>query len=98
MFEGWTLFVGCFVGFILLGLMIYLLGNRSFRPDGKKDETYTCGENLQKKSVTSDNFYQAIIDSFGLNKLRDIHTGKLSDYVIWMIVGVVIIVMMVLVI
>ncbi|MBN2042214.1 MAG: hypothetical protein JW754_00245 [Candidatus Aenigmarchaeota archaeon] len=98
MFENWTLFIGSFMGFILLGFLIYLIGNRSFRPEGKKGETYTCGEPFQKVSVTSDNFYQAIIESMGLNRLRDVHTGNLSDYVIWMVVGIVMIVIMVLVI
>ena len=98
MFKNWTLFIGSFVGFILIGFLIYLIGNRSFRPEGKKDETYTCGEPFQKVSVTSDNFYQAIIKGMELNKLRDVHTGKLSDYVLWLVVGIVIIIMMVLVI
>ncbi len=98
MFEEWSLFIGFFFVFLFLGLVIYLFGNRSFRSEEGKEDTYTCGEPFKKISVRSDNFYQAIIENTGLRRLREFHTGRVSDYLLWMVVGMAIILVMILVI
>lgn len=88
MFEYWSLFILTFAGFIGLGLLIYFLGSRKSRPEEKKYETYTCGEPFQKVSIGTENFYDAIIKNLGIPSLQNLHSGKLSDYLLWLVVGI----------
>jgi hypothetical protein len=94
-FEYWSLFVLTFAGFIGLGFIIYLLGNRKVRFEEKKQDTYTCGEPFPKVSISPDNFYVAIKRSLGIRNIREIHSGKLSDYLLWFMIGLVVILLMV---
>lgn len=96
MFEYWTLFILAFTGFIFLGFFIYLLGNRKLRVEEMKFETYTCGEPFPRVSMSAENFYHAIKKALGLDNLRIYHSGKLSDYLIWIVVGTVIVVILML--
>lgn len=96
MFEYWSLFVLTFFCFIGLGFLIYFMGNRKSRVEERKYETYTCGEPFPKVHVSSENFYAAIKKSLGIGDLRNIHSGKLSDYLLWFLIGMVILMLMVL--
>jgi hypothetical protein len=94
MFEQWPLFVSAFVGFIFLGFLIYLLGNRKTREEGMKRETYTCGEPFPKVDMGVENFYHAIKKALGIKDLRTYHSGKLSDYLLWIVIGAVMIILL----
>ncbi|NIO22531.1 MAG: hypothetical protein GTN38_00705 [Candidatus Aenigmarchaeota archaeon] len=94
MFEQWSLFVLAFMGFVFLGFLIYLLGNRKSVKEEMKFETYTCGEPFPKVSVSTENFYHAIKRALGVKDLRSYHSGKLSDYLMWIVIGTVIVVLL----
>lgn len=96
MFEQWSFFILIFLGFMGLGFLIYFLGNRESRFEDRKFETYTCGEPFPKVSIAPQNFYIAIKKSLGIRELRDLHSGKLSDYLLWFLIGLTIILLMVL--
>lgn len=92
MFEVWSFFILIFAAFIGLGLIIYLLGNRKTRFEEGKYDTYTCGEPFPKVSIGSQNFYDSVKRNLGLRDLRDLHSGKLSDYLLWFLAGMVVVV------
>jgi hypothetical protein len=94
MFEYWSFFTMAFIGFIFLGFLIYLLGNRKSRVEEMKFETYTCGEPFPKVSMSAENFYHAIKKALGIKDLRIYHSGKLSDYLIWIVAGTVILILL----
>ena len=96
MFEYWSLFSSAFAGFVVLGFLIYLMGNRRTRSEERKYETYTCGEPFEKVRINPDNFYTAIKKGLGIRDIREIHSGRLSDYLLWLFVGIVLMVVMVL--
>jgi hypothetical protein len=95
-FEYWMYFTSAFFGFVLLGFLIYLLGNRKSKAGGMKNETYTCGEPFPKVRVYPENFYRAISKNLALGGLRKIHSGKLSDYLLWFVAGLAVILLAVL--
>jgi flagellar basal body-associated protein FliL len=95
MFEYWSWFILAFLGFICLGYLIYYFGNKSKKPEGKKSETYTCGEPFPKVSVKPENFYQAIRKGLAFERLRNIQSGKLSDYLLWIIIGIVVVLLLI---
>ena len=89
MFEYWSVFILAFLGFIGLGLLIYLLGNRKKRAEERKGDTYTCGEPFPETGVPSDGFYEAIVKNLRVDDIRRLHSGRLSDYLLWLMVGIV---------
>jgi hypothetical protein len=95
MFEYWSGFMLAFAGFFLLGLFIYLLGSRKTRFEERKGDTYTCGEPFPVSDVGADNFYEAIKKNLHINAIRKIHSGRTSDYLLWMVVGMVAVLIMV---
>lgn len=96
MFEYWHVFGMAFIGFSGIGLAIYLMGNRKTRFERMKSETYTCGEPFPKVSISPDNFYVAVKKGLGIRDLREIHSGKLSDYLVWFMLGLSAVIIMVL--
>ncbi len=98
MFEYWPLFAGGFFGFILLGYLIYSMGSRSYRKEKGKEDVYTCGEPFDKVEIRSENFYQAITDNMNFRMIQEIHTGKLSDYILWILIGIASFVLLILVV
>ncbi|MEE9323490.1 MAG: hypothetical protein V3U72_03000 [Candidatus Aenigmarchaeota archaeon] len=96
MFEYWSFFILTFVGFIGLGFLIYFLGNRKSRFEEMKFETYTCGEPFPKVRVSPENFYAAIKKGLGIRDMQRAHSGKLSDYLLWFLIGMVVVMLMVL--
>ena len=95
MFEQWFWVTGPLAIFTVLGLLIYVAGRRPKKSEPGKEETYTCGEDMPDIRVQADNFYQVIRKSFRLGKLRHIHSGDLSDYVLWVVVGLTLILVLV---
>lgn len=88
MFEYWSWFLIPFLLFIFTGYLIYLIGRRApKKPEPRKENPYTCGEPVPASSVRSDNFYQDIIKIFRLEKIREAHSGNVSDYLLWILVG-----------
>jgi hypothetical protein len=95
MFEYWSVFILAFLGFIGLGLLIYLLGNRKTRAEDRKGDTYTCGEPFPATGVPSDSFYEAVIKNLRIDDIRRLHSGRLSEYLLWLVVGTVAVIIMV---
>jgi hypothetical protein len=96
MFEQWSRFIIAFAGFVSLGIIIYLLGSRKTRAEAMKKEAYTCGETLPKIYVGPENFYEALKENLRLDYISKLHSGKLSDYVLWLVIGLTALLMMVL--
>ncbi len=92
MFEQWSWFVLTFIGFVLIGFLVYLLGNRKTREEEKKYETYTCGEDFPMVTVSTENFYDSLKKAVGVDVLRNYHSGKLSDYLLWIMIGTVVVI------
>jgi len=95
MFEYWFWVTVPLAVFGLIGLAIYGLARHPKKSEQFKEETYTCGEPLPDIRVQADNFYQAIRNTLRLRKLRHLHSGDLSDYVLWMLVGLTLILVLV---
>jgi hypothetical protein len=95
MFEYWFWVTVPLALFSLMGLAIYAAGRRPKKREQFKEETYTCGEPLPDMRVQAGNFYQVIRKTLRLGKLRHIHSGDLSDYVLWVVVGLAFILVMV---
>jgi hypothetical protein len=90
MFEQWTLFAAGFFGFVILGMIIYLLGSRPSRKDipyDSKREVYIGGERYNSEFAGPGNFYRAITGSHLMARLRRLHSGSISDYVFWVVVA-----------
>lgn len=80
---------------VLLGifLVIYIIGKRPVR---KKDQgIFACGEDIPPEhlNVPQDSFYRVFVRSLRVAWLKRMHTGNLSDYLLWIIVGMIFIVM-----
>jgi hypothetical protein len=95
MFEYWLWVTAPLLLFSLIGLAIYALARQPKKSEQFKEDTYTCGEPLPDIRVQADNFYQAIRSTLRLRKLRHLHSGDLSDYVLWMLVGLTLILVLV---
>ncbi|MCK5023416.1 MAG: hypothetical protein KAS04_04550 [Candidatus Aenigmarchaeota archaeon] len=95
MFDYWSVFSLVFIGFTVIGFLIYFMGNRKTRYEKMKLETYTCGEPFPEVSIGPDNFYVAIKKNLGIRNLRHIHSGKLSDYLLWFLIGLAALIFMV---
>lgn len=87
MFEMWTNVIIIFLCFLFIGIIIYLLGNRKVKEEGIKRETYTCGEKIPLVHVGAENFYEAIKKNLRVDEISKLHSGKLSDYILWLVIG-----------
>ena len=95
MFESWFWVTVPFAAFAIIGLLIYKLGRYPKKAEPGKEESYTGGEDLPELRVEADNFYQAIKRAFRLGRLREVHSGDLSDYLLWMVAGLTFLLIMV---
>ena len=69
------------------------------RKKDKKTEMYLCGEKYSRDyEMTGDYFFDSIIKFFGIKKLKEGHSGDLSQYLYWMVLGVVFVVLMLMVV
>ena len=87
MFENWFWITFPLLAFVLIGLGLYSMGRYPRKKEQFKEETYTCGEPLPDIYIGSENFYQAIKRTLRLSRLRDLHAGDLSDYLLWVMTG-----------
>jgi hypothetical protein len=93
MFGQWLLFLLPLGLFIVVGTLMLMMGRRAPRkPSASKEETYRCGEPVPDVVFTSAGFYRSIVKAFGLARLRDAHTGRLSDYMLWVLAGLAVVV------
>ncbi len=79
---------------LLLGffLMIYVLGKH---PTSKKEQKiFACGEDIppERLNIPQDSFYNVFSKSLGIRWLKRMHTGNLSDYLLWIVVGLIFII------
>ncbi len=96
MLEHWPFFTAAFLGFAAVGLLIYMSGSRRRRVEGWKNEAYTCGEPFPSTPMGPQNFYSAVRKNLRIDELRRMHSGRLSEYLLWMVVGIVAVLIMVL--
>ena len=96
-FDYWLYWIGPFLLFTLIGLGLHFLGRKPGRPVPGRDETYTCGEEFPVTDVGHENFYRTIKRALEFSRLRHAHTGRLSDYLLMILIGFVIILLMVMV-
>jgi hypothetical protein len=93
MFQSWLLFLVPLGAFIVIGYMILLIGRRAprGRDSKRRESTYMCGEPLAGVVYTSSGLYRTMRKALGFERLREIHTGRVSDYLLWVLVGLVIV-------
>ena len=97
-FDYWLFWILPFLGFTMVGVIIQLLGSKSKgRPAPGKYETYTCGERFPVTDVGHENFYRPIKKVLELSRLRHAHTGRLSDYLLMIVIGFAMVLLMVMV-
>ena len=96
MFEMWLFFLVPLGIFIILGYIILLFGRRAprSRKSSRKESSYMCGETLPGVVYTSSGFYRTMRKALGFEGLRGIHTGRISDYMEWVLVGLTIVVIL----
>jgi len=82
---------------ILLGIFlgIYLLGKKHSKKR-RGQEIYACGEDIQPEhlNLPDESFYQVFIKKMRIEWLRRAHTGNISDYLAWMVLGLVFIIIL----
>ncbi len=96
-FNYWLLWVLPLLAFTAMGFIIYALGEKKGKPAPGKYETYTCGEKFPVTDVGHENFYRPIKRILELSRLRHAHTGILSDYLLMIVTGFVIVLLFVMV-
>ena len=65
----------------------------------RETEMYLCGEEYSKEyQMEGDYFYDSIMNFFGIKKLREVHSGDLSSYLYWMVLGLLFVIVALLVI
>ena len=95
MFEYWSLVMLLIIGFTFLGYLIYLLGKKSMKKETGKEKIYTCGEPFSVVGISSESFYESIKKNLRFEKLKFLQSGKLSDYLLWILVGLTILIILV---
>ncbi|UCG95465.1 MAG: hypothetical protein JSV92_00210 [archaeon] len=64
----------------------------------RKTEMYLCGEKYSSQyRLKSDYLFDSILKFFGLERLRKAHSGDLSTYLYWLVLGAVAIIILLLV-
>jgi Na+-transporting methylmalonyl-CoA/oxaloacetate decarboxylase gamma subunit len=92
MYEGYYPFMVVFSVFVIIAFLVYLSGNRYCRREEGKDDNYACGEKIPYNGIGSENFYPAL-KGLGFGTLRRSYSGRLSDYILWMVVGMMFVLM-----
>ncbi len=79
---------------ILLGifLLIYMIGKRPGKKSGR--QIYACGEDIspEKMNIPHESFYKVFVKALKIDSLKKMHTGNLSDYMMWIVIGLLFIV------
>lgn len=61
----------------------------------RETEMYLCGEEYSEEYERGEYFFDAVYRVFRLGKLKEIHSGDLSSYLYWIVVGIIAILLMV---
>lgn len=81
-----------------VGYMLLLLGRRapkSRKPSRRRESPYMCGEPLKGVVYTSSGFYRTMRKALGFERLKSAHTGRISDYLLWVLAGLTVVVVLV---
>ena len=61
----------------------------------RETEMYLCGEEYTKDyEMSSDYFFDSILKFFGIKRLRRAHSGDLSSYLYWLVLGTILVILM----
>ena len=61
----------------------------------RETEMYLCGEEYTKEyEMSSDYFFDSILKFFGIKRLRKAHSGDLSSYLYWLVLGTILVILM----
>ena len=89
---------GLFLFFLALFGLIYYLIKKTAKPKrlANKKRIYACGESMkpERMNVNEGSFYNSIIRSLGLKRIRELHAGYLTDYIFWIIGGMVVLIIL----
>ena len=83
---------------ILLWIVLELSGNRPRRERKEKSRIFACGMEASpgQLNVSQESYYEYMKRFLGSEPLARLHSGRLSDYVTWIIFGTVLIMAMML--
>ncbi len=75
--------------FVLLVFFVYLAGKPKKAVTPGKTSIYACGENLNPEdlNMVQKSFYTTIIDALRINKLSELHSGNLTEYLFLVAAG-----------
>jgi len=60
----------------------------------RETEMYLCGEEYDEKyKLSTDYLFETVSSFFNLKKLRKFHSGNLSSYLYWLVLGTVFIIL-----
>ena len=93
MFEYWTEFNAVFLLFMVTGYAIYRFFDRRTHQGIEKKRIYACGERWDQQEMPS-GFYDAMTGYLRIKKLSLMHSGNISDYLLWAFAGIVAIMML----
>lgn len=81
-----------FLVFLGIFLAVYLIGRRPGKKKGR--EIYACGEDIspERLNVPQDSFFRVFTKTLRIDWLRRMHTGNVSDYLVWIILGLIFII------
>jgi hypothetical protein len=82
---------------LVLFLIFKLLEKNRMRAAGHQKEgnrMYACGEDLKPEelNIPAESFYKVFIRILGLGAVRKAHSGRLGDYLLWVAVGAVLVI------
>lgn len=60
----------------------------------RETEMYLCGEEYTKDYESKGYFFESIFRFFGLKSLRKVHSGDLSSYLYWLVLGTIFVIVM----
>jgi hypothetical protein len=83
----------------VMALLWIILESSRKPPSGRqaKQKPFACGMNVpaNQLNVNSGSYYQFMKKLFLTGRLADIHSGKLSNYLAWIVIGLAIIMLLV---
>ncbi|RLJ06681.1 MAG: hypothetical protein DRP13_03500 [Candidatus Aenigmatarchaeota archaeon] len=96
--TGYPLANAAYVFFLLalgIGFVFYWKGKKKTgERESEKNKIYACGEDMKPEelNIPSETFYRNLIKILKIEKLREWHTGVLSDYLLWIFLGMAVLV------
>ncbi len=86
-----------FLFFLAVFGIIYIMSRGTKGSKEKsKSKIYACGENIRPENmnVPQESFYNTLIKALRLKKLSYMHSGSLTDYMFWIITGMVVLIIL----